>query len=391
MRAAFEARHPVPARLHVSRLAIALAVGLLIAAVALSPAGAKVADLVHDVVQPGAQNARPALTSLPAPGRLLVTSPKGPWVVDQDGVEAAAGRLRRRRLVAPWPVRGRRLAAASSPRSSPTGTVHWSLAAAHPVSDPALVALRYPRRLPERLLTSSGRWGRDRTITSSPGMSLAVRTGLAAARGGAAAQASRSITGPGTNVLAYVDRRGQVTGPRRRYRQAPLPLSARPTAHRASPGRRTGQRFLSASRHAFRRPSTPAPPIGSRPASGPRTSGRSSAASFRPDSSYRGRRRGNPRAARAAARQSVVLFGRTDVENFLAREAVRGTGSPPGPDVVAGRALAAGRLARRRPVALPAAEPTAGCAPSAHISRQFDPGATGRPPSPGISGWCCAR
>ena len=119
-----------------SRLAIALAVGLLIAAVALSPAGAKVADLVHDVVQPGAQNARPALTSLPAPGRLLVTSAKGPWIVDQDGSKRLLGAYED----AAWSphgwfaavTRGRELTAVD-----PVGTVRWSLAARQPVSDPA--------------------------------------------------------------------------------------------------------------------------------------------------------------------------------------------------------------------------------------------------------------
>ena len=49
------------------------------------------ADLVHDVVEPGPENAQPALTSLPAPGRLLVTSPEGPWIVDRDGSQRLLG------------------------------------------------------------------------------------------------------------------------------------------------------------------------------------------------------------------------------------------------------------------------------------------------------------
>ena len=88
---AFEARHPVHVRPRLSRLAIALALGLLIAGIALSPAGAKVADVVHDVVEPGSDNAQPALTSLPASGRLLVSSPQGPWIVDQDGSQRLLG------------------------------------------------------------------------------------------------------------------------------------------------------------------------------------------------------------------------------------------------------------------------------------------------------------
>ena len=160
VRAALEARHPVPARLRLSRLAIALAVGLLIAAIALSPAGAKVADIVHDVVQPGAHNARPALTSLPARGRLLVTSPKGPWIVDQDGSKRLLGAYEG----AAWSphglfaavTRGRELTAVD-----PVGTVRWSLAARPPGQRPGLVDVGSPSCLPQRLLPADRLWRRN--------------------------------------------------------------------------------------------------------------------------------------------------------------------------------------------------------------------------------------
>src|SRR5262245_59994942 len=64
-------------------LQAAVAVGLL--AVLISPAGAAVRHWVRDAVEPAREPAQPALTSLPAPGSLLVDSAKGPWVVHGDG------------------------------------------------------------------------------------------------------------------------------------------------------------------------------------------------------------------------------------------------------------------------------------------------------------------
>ncbi len=54
------------------RLILAVAAGAVALAIGLSPAGAKVGDLVSDVVGIGEPDAKPALRSLPAPGELLV-------------------------------------------------------------------------------------------------------------------------------------------------------------------------------------------------------------------------------------------------------------------------------------------------------------------------------
>src|SRR5688500_2488290 len=91
LRPAFDERRGVPRRQHGRRALVALCAALAVTAVALTPAGAEVADWVRDAVDPGRNDARPALVSLPAPGRLLVTSQQGPWVVEQDGSRRLLG------------------------------------------------------------------------------------------------------------------------------------------------------------------------------------------------------------------------------------------------------------------------------------------------------------
>jgi hypothetical protein len=118
------------------RVALAVAVGLLLLALGLSPAGARVADLVGDVVHRGDRTAQPALTSLPTTGRLLVTSPTGPWVVARDGAKRRLGEYDD----ATWSPHGLFVAATAGRELTavePDGTVRWSLAANHPVTDAA--------------------------------------------------------------------------------------------------------------------------------------------------------------------------------------------------------------------------------------------------------------
>jgi hypothetical protein len=76
VRAGFEERRPAARSARTpTRVAIAFAVAALGLVLILTPAGAKVVDAVRDVIRPGDRDARP-LTSLPAPGRLLVNSPQ---------------------------------------------------------------------------------------------------------------------------------------------------------------------------------------------------------------------------------------------------------------------------------------------------------------------------
>jgi hypothetical protein len=118
------------------RLAVALAAAAIVLAVVLTPAGAKVVDLVRDVVRPSAKQARP-LTSLPSPGTLLVESQQGPWLFHRDGAQRLLGDYKQ----ASWSPNGVYVAVTSEDQLSavePDGTVHWSLNRDHP-SDPRWV------------------------------------------------------------------------------------------------------------------------------------------------------------------------------------------------------------------------------------------------------------
>jgi WD40-like Beta Propeller Repeat len=147
-RAAFEERDREPApppRHRRARLVLALAgVVVAAAALALTPAGARVGDLIDDVIEPGQERAEPALTALPTDGRLLVESAQGPWIVQPDGSKRLLGEYDQ----ATWSpgglfvaaTRGAELTAVvGNPAAvgEPAGTVRWSLAADELLHDPA--------------------------------------------------------------------------------------------------------------------------------------------------------------------------------------------------------------------------------------------------------------
>jgi hypothetical protein len=84
-RTAFEAREPLSwERRHRGALLAAAAAVVLLAA-AVSPPGQALVGSVRDAVTDESPPSRPALTSLPAPGPLLVNSKAGPWIVRLDG------------------------------------------------------------------------------------------------------------------------------------------------------------------------------------------------------------------------------------------------------------------------------------------------------------------
>ena len=100
-------------------LAVAVVAGLL------SPPGRAVLDEIREVV--GVEQAQPALFSLPAPGRLLVTSDAGAWVVDRDGSKRLLGNYRE----ASWSPFGRFVVASRQNELvalEPDGDVRWTLA-----------------------------------------------------------------------------------------------------------------------------------------------------------------------------------------------------------------------------------------------------------------------
>ena len=182
-------------------------------------------------------------------------------------------------------------------------------------------------------------------------------------------------TGPGTNVLAYADRRGRVTV--RDIDSGRLLLRSPPGATPIELSWSSdGQRLLSASHHAFwtfdpgyRIPVTASPPR--------RWTIRG--ASFRPGTHTVAAV--ETRGDSPATNRSVVLFGRTDVENFLSRQLFAGPGrfgdlawSPDG-----GWLLVGWRDADQWLFVRPSNDRVRAVG---HISQQFDPGATGKPPLP---------
>lgn len=123
VRAAFA--EGVPQRPRRTRRAVVLALAGALAIVAISPAGAKVRDWVDDAVT-GSEPSQPALTALPAPGRLLVDSAQGPWIVQSDGSKRLLGDYQQ----ATWSPHGLFVAATSGHQLvalDPHGQVRWSL------------------------------------------------------------------------------------------------------------------------------------------------------------------------------------------------------------------------------------------------------------------------
>jgi hypothetical protein len=122
--AAFAEREPLRRR-RSWKPAAAIAIALVIVAGLLSPPGRAVLDELRAVV--GVEESAPALFSLPAPGRLLVSADSGVWVVDQDGSRRLLGDYRE----ASWSPFGRFVVAARANELvalEPDGTVRWSLA-----------------------------------------------------------------------------------------------------------------------------------------------------------------------------------------------------------------------------------------------------------------------
>ena len=101
----------------------------------VSPAGAAIRHWVRDAVEVGHEPSLPALTSLPAPGSLLVDSPRGPWVVRASGSKRLLGDYRQ----SGWSPHGLFVAVASPHQLAavdPEGNVHWTLSRLGPVRDP---------------------------------------------------------------------------------------------------------------------------------------------------------------------------------------------------------------------------------------------------------------
>lgn len=124
VRAAFAQREPVRRRPNF-RPALALAVIAALAAAALSAPGEAVIERVRKAI--GIEPAQPALFSLPADGRVLVSSARGVWIVRPDGSKRLVGRYRE----SSWSPRGLYVAVARGNELvalDPQGGLRWTLA-----------------------------------------------------------------------------------------------------------------------------------------------------------------------------------------------------------------------------------------------------------------------
>ena len=124
VRTGFAERQPVEHRTRRLWPAVALAAVAAVVAAALSPPGRAVVEEIREVV--GVKRAQSALFSLPAPGRLLVSSDAGVWVVQQDGSKRLLGDYRE----ASWSPFGRFVVAARENELAALeldGDVRWTL------------------------------------------------------------------------------------------------------------------------------------------------------------------------------------------------------------------------------------------------------------------------
>lgn len=189
---AFARREPVRRPSGARRVALGVGVAALAVALAVaSPPGMAVVDRVRQAV--GVEHATPALFSLPVPGRLLVASDAGVWVVAANGEKRLLSGYRE----ASWSPFGRFLVATRPNELAalePNGDVRWTLA---------------------RRGVSSPRWGGSRTDTRIAYLSRdQLRVVAGDGRGDRAVGPVSSVAPawrPGAgHVLTYVDRSNRV-------------------------------------------------------------------------------------------------------------------------------------------------------------------------------------
>ena len=177
--AAFTERKPRAGPSALPRVAaVAIAASAIFAATLSSP-GRAVLDDIREVV--GIERAHPALFSLPAPGRLLVASDAGVWVIHEDGSRRLLGDYQK----ATWSPFGRFVAATRANELAalePDGDVHWTLPRPG-VSSPSWAGtetdtrIAYTDRTGVRIVAGDGTG--DRLLLRGVGGLLAWRPGPA--------------------------------------------------------------------------------------------------------------------------------------------------------------------------------------------------------------------
>jgi hypothetical protein len=135
VRAAFEEHEPARRRSQIVRPLLVLAAVLAVVGAVVNP---PVLNAIRDAI--GRKHEKPivyrrALFSLPAAGRLLVNSARGPWIVRAGGARRLLGRYRE----ATWSPNGR-FVAALGPHElvalEPNGTIRWSVARSGRLASP---------------------------------------------------------------------------------------------------------------------------------------------------------------------------------------------------------------------------------------------------------------
>jgi hypothetical protein len=128
VRAAFREREPAPRRHELTRPLVAIALGLAVIAAVVNP---PVLNAIRDAIGRGTTEKkvvyRQALFSLPAPGRLLVNTARGPWIIRPNGGRRLLGHYRD----ASWSPHGLFVTALGKHELvalKPSGMVRWSLA-----------------------------------------------------------------------------------------------------------------------------------------------------------------------------------------------------------------------------------------------------------------------
>jgi hypothetical protein len=366
----------VPALVTVALVAVAVAL-------ALTPAGGALADLVREGLGEsidGERPAEPALTSLPGGGELLVVSRQGPWVVHSDGSQRLLGRYDE----TSWSPSGLHVVASGGRHLNaltPTGEPRWSLARGSPVSGARWsphpgFRVAYLSGNTLRVVRGNGIGDRleARAVASTPPAWRPVEL-TAAISAGEKAQ-----------PLAYADRAGRVSlvdvdGDRSYWRsgtgERPVQLEWSADGERLlAVGRRELRVFNGRGRllEAFPLPNgLPEAAI-----AGARL------AAFRPDSHDFALIRAGHRPG-----QSEVVLLEAERRLGRSRELFAGPGafselawSPTGRSLLVGWPSADQLLFLRpdRPRRVTAIS---------NVARQFSPGAGGAAAFPRISGWCC--
>ncbi len=366
---AFADRQPTPQRPTARRLLLAAAAALLLALALLSPAGAAIRNWVSDVV--GQENALPALTSLPAPGKLLVDSKRGTWVVQADGSQRLLGDYRE----ATWSPHGVYVAATRGPQLTALeagGDPRWTITGHRPVSTPSWQApdgfrIAYLSGSSLRVVDGDGTGdhqvaGRVAPVAPvwRPGarhiLAFVDAAGLVRLVNSDSGRRIRSLHFPAPRDLAWSRDGAQLalaTGSRIAVLRAPAPRVAEQRARmtRARPSSTAGQVAFSPSggRVAFIRSSTANSAIG-----------------------------------------SELVLGRLRAGGISERTLFSGPGQLTdltwAPD---GRWVLVGWREADQWLFIDTRNPSKVVA-IANIDRQFDPGGEGTGAFPRISGWCCA-